>query len=83
MIMKRNKPGTRTPYSVDVVNAAGNLDYIKSGKLYKNSTVHSVLVASQSDLAGLTDRYEAGTIAYTAGFGSMWQLSAEGTWEEV
>ena len=66
----------------DVVNTRGNLDYIKNGEIYTNNPLQSILVNSQSDLATLTG-YLPGTIAYTAGFASMWQLSAAGTWVEV
>ena len=79
MLVRRTKPGTNTPYSSDLVNTTGNLDYIKNGKIYKNAPTSSVLVTAKSDLASLT-KYEAGTVAYTAGFANMWQLNAAGEW---
>ena len=83
MLVKREKEGSTTPLKSDVVNTTGNQDYIKGGKIYHNAPTASVLVTAQSDLAGLTDLYETGTIAYTAGFAKMWQLSAAGSWVEV
>ena len=50
--------------------------------LVKDTPAPSVLVSSQSDLAELP-AYPAGTIAYTAGFKAMWQLSAAGEWVSV
>lgn len=83
MIVRRNKPGTSKPYNVDLVNTASNTDFLMGGKIYKNSTAHSVLVTAKSDLSSLTAKYEPGTIAYTAGFGNMWQLDAAGTWNAI
>ena len=41
----------------------------------------SVMVSSESDLEELN--VEPGTVAYTAGFGNMWQMDAEGTWHAI
>lgn len=41
----------------------------------------SIMVADESELAELN--VEPGTVAYTAGFGNMWQLDAEGTWQTI
>lgn len=43
----------------------------------------SVMVSSESDLANLPDTLPTGTIAFTAGFSSMWQLGLDGTWTEI
>lgn len=56
-------------------------DYVKNGELHKGGSSASVMVTAQSDLANLP--VEPGTIAYTAGFGQMWQLAANGTWVEI
>lgn len=63
----------------DVVNARGNEDYVKNGKIYKNESMQMVLVSGSSDLPLLSD-YEPGTIAHTAGFTTMWQKSPSGEW---
>ena len=83
MLVRHNKPGSNTPYSSDLVNTTGNMDYLKNGKIYKNAPTASVLVTAESDLEGLTAKYEPGTIAYTAGFVDMWQLSAAGEWVAI
>ena len=90
MIVNRSKPGLpseediyNSPHKVDLVNTAGNTDYIKDGTIYQNSPLQVVLIESESDLDNLTDLYEPGTIAYTAGFAGMWQLDSEGNWVEV
>ena len=66
-------------YYSDVVNARGNEDYVKNGKIYKNESMQMVLVSGSSDLSLLTD-YDPGTIAHTAGFTTMWQKSPSGEW---
>ena len=56
-------------------------DYIDAdGNLAQNVQAGSVMVTKESDLLKLTN-YAPGSIAYTAGFLEMWQLSADGvTW---
>lgn len=81
MLSQATKEGNITS-TVDIVSTQGNLDYIKNGTIYKNNAVRSILVTAQSDLASLTD-YGPGTVAYTAGFASMWQKKADGTWATI
>lgn len=82
MLLRRKKPNNETVYVADIVSDMGNMDYVLNGEVIKDAPTKSVMVTAQSDLASLTG-YEAGTIAYTAGFANMWQLSAAGTWVEV
>ena len=63
----------------DAVRNLGDTDYLKDGVITKHAPIQLVLVSSESDLSSLTD-YEAGTIAYTAGFVNMWQLSPDDNW---
>ena len=67
---------------IDVVSTVGASDYVQNGEIKKNAVAQSIMVESESDLENLTG-YAAGSIAYTAGFGSMWQLDADGEWVEV
>lgn len=83
MLLKRTTPDSKKKILAEVVNTNGNLDYIKDGVIYKNAPTKVIMVTAQSDLADITDKYEAGTIAYTAGFENIWQLSAAGNWIEV
>lgn len=83
MIVKRKKPEDGASLVVDLVNTEGNTDYIKDGEIVKNAPNKVVLVTAESDLDGIADSYETGTIAYTAGFKNIWQLSAGGEWVEV
>lgn len=69
-------------YYSDVVNARGNEDYVKNGKIYKNESMQMVLVSDSTELDLLTD-YEPGTIAHTAAFHTMWQKSPSGDWVEM
>lgn len=62
------------------LNKIGQLDYVHDGTLHRGANAPSVLVTAQADLSDLPDVYPPGTIAYTAGFKAMWQLSADGTW---
>lgn len=66
---------------IDTVQA--DVDYIDSdGNAHIHSKVSEVIVTDASDLAGLTG-YGVGSIAYTAGFANMWQLSASGDWVAI
>lgn len=64
------------------VLSLGVNDVVNGNSLIKDSPAPSVLVTAQTDLANLP-AYPAGTIAYTAGFKAMWQLSAAGDWVSV
>lgn len=67
---------------IDVVQLAGRAVYIKNGAIIANTMASIIMVESESDLSDLTGCIP-GSIAYTAGFGSMWQLDADGVWQEV
>lgn len=82
MLIQRKKPGESVARYLDLVQDAGTTDYILDGVVIKDAPVKTIIVTSESDLAGL-EGYEPGTVAYTAGFGSMWQLDASGDWQEV
>lgn len=64
------------------VQQKNEIDYVKDGVVYKGSGSASVMVESQSDLAGL-EKSAPGTIAFTAGYVNMWQKKADGTWVEM
>ena len=68
--------------SIMRVQTRNETDYIRNETLYRGSGSGSVMVTSSSDLSDITG-YAPGTIAYTAGFGSMWQLAASGSWVEI
>ena len=61
------------------VQDIGTLDYVSNGEIIKNVACKSVLVSSSDDLS-ILQKYAPGTIAYTAGFKQMWQLSPSGDW---
>ena len=82
MLKQRKNPISQKNEYFEESSDVGNLDYLLNGTMIKNAPTKSVMVTSQSDLSSLTG-YEAGTIAFTAGFANMWQLSAAGTWVEV
>lgn len=59
------------------------LDYIDSdGDTIMDSPIKTIMVTDVSDLESLTE-YNAGTIAFTAGFGYMWQLDSDGDWIDL
>lgn len=61
----------------------GMIDVVdEDGVLREDVPCKGVMVRAQTDLANLPD-YQPGTLAFTAGFGSMWQLDASGEWQEV
>jgi hypothetical protein len=51
--------------------------------MYYIVTNKSILVESAADLENLPESIIPGAIAYTAGFGSMWQKGIDGTWEVI
>lgn len=79
MVVSRRKPDEEVKRLADMVQDTGNTDYVLDGVLYQNAPVKSVIVPDGNALADL-EGYEVGTVAYTAGFGAMWQLSANGEW---
>lgn len=71
------------PYGINIIGrqqTSGEVDYLKDGTLNRGANAPSVMVASDDDLASLTDIYTPGTVAYTAGFKAMWQLDTAGNW---
>ena len=69
-----------------VIPNSSKIDYVKDGKIYKdiykNRSSQSILISSEEDLNLLTS-YSPGTIAFTAGFSSMWQKNVDGNWETI
>jgi hypothetical protein len=55
------------------------IDVLQGGGVAMDIPTPAVMVTAESDLANLPE-YPAGTIAFTAGFSAMWQLSAAGNW---
>lgn len=72
---------TITQNKTKVLSGSTN-DVVHGNLLVKDTPAPAVLVSSLSDLANLP-AYPAGTIAYTAGYQLMWQLSAAGDWVSV
>lgn len=81
MNIKRNYGDSELAYA-DVVQDEGNTDYVKDGVIYKNAPVKNVMVSSEDDL-DLLENYEPGTIAYTAGYLSIWQKGIDDNWESI
>ena len=55
---------------------------VKDGQL-GNITPVLVMVESESDLTTILHQVQPGSIAYLAGFGTLWQLDASETWQGV
>lgn len=79
LLQKTDNNGNPLQY-VDVVNTRGNNDIVVNGKISKNHDMRTVLISNPSDLDMIASYYGIGTIAYTAGFKQMWQLSPSGNW---
>ena len=62
------------------VQSRSELDYVKSGVIYRGGGSAAVLVTSSGDLNGVKESHAPGTVAFTAGFNDAWQLNASGTW---
>lgn len=56
--------------------------YLDGKPIYQptDDTLVILMISDKSELAELLKHYPPGTVAYTAGFKAMWQLSAAGTW---
>lgn len=67
----------------ETVRTTSNINYVKDGILHTHVPAVSVLVQSAADLTGISDNYEPGTIAHTAGYQNMWELSVDGSWTEI
>ena len=80
MIVTHNRRNSNS--EMDVITTAGASDYVKDGEQHINVSGLAVMVESESDLDNLVG-YPPTTIAYTAGFGNMWQLDADGTWQNI
>ena len=66
---------------IDTVQS--DVDYVDSdGDIHIHTKVAEIVVTSAYDLASLSG-YGVGSIAYTAGFANMWQLSASGDWVAI
>ena len=58
-------------------------DYVDDdGNIHVHVKTTDILVTSKADLDNLTG-YHPGSVAYTAGFGNMWQLDANGEWQAI
>ena len=58
-------------------------DYVDGdGNIHVHVKTTDILVTSKADLDNLTG-YKPGSVAYTAGFGNMWQLDANGEWQAI
>ena len=62
-----------------------NIMYTKNGEVEDFVNTQDVMVQSQDDLEDLADNADVppGSIAYTAGFLNIWQLSASGEWVDM
>ncbi len=54
-------------------------DVLNGSTVEINVPTKNIMVTDESDLVNLSE-YPAGSIAYTAGFGAMWQKAADGEW---
>jgi len=82
MIVNKQKENSTLPHIFDAIQDLGNIDYVKSGQVYKNETCSGVLISAESEL-DLLDDYPVGTLAFTAGFTTMWQKDVSGSWVSV
>jgi hypothetical protein len=57
-------------------------DIVMEDGIHRNEPISQILVRGSADLALLTG-YGVGSVAYTPGFGKIWQLDYNGTWVEV
>ena len=65
-------PQTRPQETISYIN--------NDGDIVCNSPIEPVMVRNSADLDLLAGMVLPGTVAFTAGGGSRWQLAADGTW---
>ena len=70
-------------YEIMALINNGRQAYVKSGALHQGEAAKAVMVESSDDLTALAGMVSPGSIAYTAGYGSVWQLDAAGSWQDV
>ena len=58
------------------------IDYVKNGEVNVGADASSILISAESDLQQL-EGYSPGSIAHTAGYKRMWELSTDGVWTEL
>jgi hypothetical protein len=57
------------------------LDYVDNdGNYVRNADIRAIMIRSAADLDIIGTDYTPGSVAFTAGGGSKWQLSADGEW---
>ena len=59
------------------------IPFVKNGVIGYMDDVSIAFVESESDLEDLTPNVSVGCIAIQYGFAAMWQLAADGAWEEI
>ena len=57
--------------------------YMEHGLMVQARNPLNIMVESESDLTALAGKVDPGSIAYTAGYGSAWQLDASGAWQTI
>lgn len=58
-------------------------DYVDGdGNIHVHVKTTDILITSKADLDNLTG-YNPGSVAYTAGFGNMYQLDANSEWQTI
>lgn len=60
----------------------GEMSYMKDGTLVTGQHASAVMVESEDDLTDLAGVVNPGSIAFTAGMTGIWQLKADGTWQD-
>ena len=61
----------------------GMHDALIDGNVVHDIPTRLVFVSDENELDSLTDCEPVGTIAVQYGFGSMWQLTPDATWEPM
>ena len=64
------------------VMSVGEISYVKDGELCVGGKASVVMVNSESELTDIAGAVNPGSIAFTCGFVSAWQLNAAGEWVE-
>ena len=66
-----------------LINSSNKTQFMVRNGIETSVSVSSVLVESYDDLATLPDSISVGSLAYTAGFGEVYQKDFDGSWVEV
>lgn len=66
-----------------IIDSTNNTQTMHDGNTTREVYTYQIIVESAEDLGSLDDGIGVGSLAYTVGFGNVWQKDFDGNWVEV